>query len=508
MTLLWYDLETFGRYSRYDRIAQFAAVRTDEQFNPVEEPVVLYGKLSPDYLPDPLACLITGITPQEANEKGLCEAELIKAIDIHLSRPGTCALGFNTLAFDDEFIRNLYYRNFHDPYHREWSGGNSRWDILDLSRATRDLRPEGINWPVNDEGKPTVKLEALTEANGLSHAKAHDALSDVYATIAVAKLIHDRQPKLFEWAFTHRSKDRARTLIDLAERTPLVHTASAYYSDKGNTTLVCPLVTDPERRNVIHSFDLRQDPEALLTLPEDEIRRRLFTSSAELAAEGTERIALKGIAINKAPFLAPRSVMTPEAADRLGIDIPLAMERWERLRRDSALVAKLRRVFSVKPDWGHSDDPDLQIYDRFFSDEDKPMLEQIRNTAPGDLPGLSITARDPRLPEMLRRYIGRNWPEVLDGEGRRRWKSFCASRILFPPIPDASDLGEYRKRLAAWRDSDELAAEKKPVIKALEDYGDSLEAEILAGELPAGEHSAEVTENGDSAVKTDISDNS
>ncbi len=479
MTLLWYDLETFGRNPRFDRISQFAAVRTDDKFQVLEEPVVLYGKLSPDYLPDPLACLITGITPQEANEKGLNEAELIRAIDTHLSRPGTCALGYNTIAFDDEFIRNLYYRNFHDPYRREWADRNSRWDILDLARAARDLRPEGIVWPVSDEGKPSVKLELLTKANGLSHNHAHDALSDVYATIALAKLIREKQPKLFEWAFSHRTKDKARTLIDLAERTPIVHTASGYYSEKGNTTLVCPLVTDPERRNVIHSFDLRFDPEPLLTLPADEIRRRLFTPKAELEAEGLDRIPLKGIAINKSPFLAPRNVLSDEAAERLGIDIPTAMKHWESLRRDTGLVAKLREVFSEKHDWGNVDDPDLQIYERFFPDEDKKILEVIRNTKPEELNHLHINAKDPRLPEMLRRYIGRNYPELLDEEGKRRWKSFCASRILFPPIPDVSDLGEFRKRLTSWRESEELEAEKKPIIKALEEYGDYLEKEIL-----------------------------
>jgi len=482
MTLLWYDLETFGRNPRFDRISQFAAVRTDDKFEILEEPVVLYGKLSPDYLPDPLACLITGITPQEANEKGLNEAELIRAIDTHISRPGTCALGYNTIAFDDEFIRNLYYRNFHDPYRREWADGNSRWDILDLARAARDLRPEGINWPVNDEGKSTVRLESLTKANGLSHEHAHDALSDVYATIALAKLIHEKQPRLFEWAFTHRTKDRARTLIDLAERTPIVHTSSVYYSEKGNTTLVCPLVTDPERRNVIHSFDLRFDPEPLLTLSADEIRRRIFTPKKELEAEGLERIPLKGIAINKAPFLAPQSVLSDEAARRLGIDVPQAMKHWDILRKETGLVAKLREVFSEKPNWNNLDDPDLQIYERFFPDEDKKVLDVIRNTEPEELNQLRLNARDPRLPEMLRRYIGRNYPEVLDEEGRKKWKAFCAARILFPPIPEASDLGEFRKRLASWRESGDLEAEKKPIIKALEEYGNYLEKEILSAD--------------------------
>lgn len=483
MTFLWYDLETFGRFSRYDRIAQFAALRTDEDLQPVEEPVVLYARLSPDYLPDPLACIITGITPQEVNAKGLCEADFLKAVDQHLSRPGTCALGYNTIAFDDEFIRNLYYRNFADPYRREWADGNSRWDILDLVRAARDLRPEGIVWPQTEDGRPSVKLELLTKANNLEHSQAHDALSDVYATLAVARLIREKNPKLFEWAFTHRTKDRARTLIDLAGRTPLVHTASVHYSEKGNTTLVCPLITDPSRRNIVYAFDLRQDPRDLLTLPEKELRRRMFTPEAELAAEGLTRVALTGIAMNKAPFLAPRKVLTSEAAGRLGIDVPLAMKRWEQIKTDHQLVGRLRGVLSQKPDWGSIDDPDLQIYERFFPDEDRNLLEQIRAAAPEGLSGLNVQGKDPRIPEMLRRYIGRNWPEVLDERERQKWKSFCASRILFPPIPDASDLGEYRKRLAAWKDSAELAAEKKPIIKALEEYGNYLESQLLTEKL-------------------------
>ncbi len=483
MTFLWYDLETFGRMPRYDRIAQFAALRTDENLEPVEEPVVLYARLSPDYLPDPLACLITGITPQEVNAKGLNEADFLKAVDLHLSRPGTCALGYNSIAFDDEFIRNLYYRNFADPYRREWANGNSRWDILNLVRAARDLRPEGIVWPLTEDGKPSVKLELLTAANNLEHGQAHDALSDVQATLAVARLVREKNPKLFNWALTHRGRDRARTLIDLAGRTPLVHTASVHYSEKGNTTLVCPLITDPARRNIVYAFDLRQDPQDLLTLPEKELRRRMFTPEAELAAEGLTRVALTGIAMNKAPFLAPRSVLTPEAAARLDIDVPLAMKRWEQIKNDHQLVGRLRAVLSETPEWSSVDDPDLQIYERFFPDEDKDVLERIRNTAPEELPGLKVQARDSRIPEMLRRYIGRNWPEVLDEKEKRKWRSFCASRILFPAIPDASDLGEYRKRLAAWKESDELAAEKKPLIKALEEYGNYLESQLLKEQL-------------------------
>jgi len=483
MTLLWYDLETFGPNPRYDRIAQFAALRTDEQFNALEDPIVLYGRLSPDYLPDPTACLIAGITPQELNQKGLPEAELLRQINIHFSRPGTCALGFNSIRFDDEFIRNLYYRNFHNPFRREWAEGNSRWDILDMVSATRDLRPEGINWPQSSEGKPTVKLALLTRCNSLTHNRAHEALSDVYATIDVAKLIHDNQPRLFEWAFKHRTRDKVQSLINLTDRTPLVHTSSLHYSATGNTTLICPLLSDPENRNLLHSFDLRFDPEPLFSLQEDEIRRRIYTPAAELAAEGVERIAIKSFAINKSPFLAPQSILSDKTADRLGINLTLALTRWERLRNDVNLINRLHRVFSVKPEWGKIDDPDFQIYERFFPDEDRSVLEQISTTPPKELAALNIQARDSRIPEMLRRYIGRNYPEALDESERKLWKSFCASRILFPPISGAPNLSEYRERLAALRDSSDLDAEKKSIIRALEDYGNWLEKEILHDEL-------------------------
>ena len=199
-SFLFYDLETFGLDPRYDRVAQFAAIRTDEQCNVIEEPIVLYCRLSDDYLPDPLAILVTHITPDEVQEKGLNEREFFKEIEKHFSVPGTCVLGYNNLRFDDEFIRFGFFRNFISPYEREYTHGNSRFDVLDLVRSTHDFRPEGINWPINpSSGYPSFKLTSITEANGISHEDAHDALSDVKATISVTHMIQEKQPKLFSY---------------------------------------------------------------------------------------------------------------------------------------------------------------------------------------------------------------------------------------------------------------------------------------------------------------------
>jgi len=187
-TILWYDLETFGLNPQYDRIAQFACIRTDENLEEIDEPIRIYCKPTLDYLPAPSACKVHGITPQMALELGIDEYDFALKIHEEFSVPGTTTAGYNSINFDDEFIRHLFYRNLLDPYEREYANGNSRWDLINLVRAAHDLRPDGIVWPQDNDGYPVFKLEALTKANGLLHESAHDALSDIRATIAMARL--------------------------------------------------------------------------------------------------------------------------------------------------------------------------------------------------------------------------------------------------------------------------------------------------------------------------------
>ena len=478
-TLLWYDIETFGRDPAWDKVAQFAAVRTDSNFEPIEEPIVLYCKITPDYIPDPMASLITGITPQETLEKGVTEYEFIKAVNQQFLRPGTCVTGYNSLRFDDEFIRNLYYRNFFDPYVREWSGGNSRWDIIDLLRMTHDLRPEGINWPLNEEGRPVFKLEELTKANGLSHKNAHDALSDVYATIDLAKLVHEKQPKLFKYYFKMRKKNEVSSMIDLHNFQPLVHTSSMFTNGKGCTGIVVPLIVDPNNRNYILSYDLSEDPQPLLDLSVEEIQKRIFTRHDQMP-EGMKRIPIKGIHLNKCPAIAPMSTLSSENALRLGLDIDQSMKNLEKLKKGDQLIQKLHKVYDSRL-LSEKKDPDFQIYSGgFFHDDDKKAFKEIHKRKGTDIFKGDLQFEDPRVPEMLRRFRGRNFPETFSEEEKKRWISFCAGRILMPPAEgDTSDFGEFDKRLETYKKSNQLSACEKIVIKSLCEYRDYLKKEIL-----------------------------
>ena len=214
-TFFWHDYETFGIQPRSDRPAQFAGIRTDSELNEIGEPVMLYCKPGADYLPSPEACLLTGITPQHCAEHGVPEHQFAAAIERELATPGTISVGYNSIRFDDEVTRFLFWRNLIDPYAREWQNRCSRWDLLDVVRACYALRPEGITWPTTDTGQPSFKLEHLTRANGIAHEAAHDALSDVRATIALARLIRDKQPRLFAFCLSLRQKDTVRHQLQL-----------------------------------------------------------------------------------------------------------------------------------------------------------------------------------------------------------------------------------------------------------------------------------------------------
>ena len=229
-TFFFYDLETSGLNARTDRIMQFAGQRTDMELNPIGDPVDILVRMADDALPSPGAIMVTKITPQQTLRDGISEAEFCRIATNEIFTPGTIAVGYNTVRFDDEFMRATLWRNFHDAYEWEWKDDRSRWDMLDVVRLTRALRPEGINWPLTEDGKPTNRLELLTKLNGLSHEHAHDALSDVYATIAVAKMIWERQPKLFDYLLKMRNKNEIKKLVNLDNKQPFVYASGRYPS--------------------------------------------------------------------------------------------------------------------------------------------------------------------------------------------------------------------------------------------------------------------------------------
>jgi exodeoxyribonuclease-1 len=476
-SLYWYDIETFGRHPQLDRFAQFAGLRTDDHFQPQEEPRIEYVRTAPDYVPDPYACLKTGITPQDTAGKGIPEYEFARKIYDEWLRPGTCVVGYNNIRFDDEFMRSLFYRNLLDPYVREYSRGNSRWDLINVVRAARDLRPEGLQWPNLEDGRPSFRLEELTEANGIGHEKAHDALSDVWATIGIARLLHRKQPKLFRYLFEHRTKQKASRLLDLQHRSPVLYTDGIFTRPAGCTSVVAPLAVDPYNRNAVIAFDLRSDPRPLLELTVERIRERVFTPREELEEE---RIPLISIHINKSPVLAPLKSLDDAAAQRLEIDREQVEQHRRLLQEAVDLTEKVRAVFE-QPPGGEPEDVDLAIYSGgFFLDEDKQVFERLHAEGLENWREAAAELHDSRAPRLLKRLIGRNYPELFHERERQKWKNFCATRLLFPPGNRIDDFGTFEKKLETLRRSTDLGPQEKLIVRRLFDYRDELKRTVLA----------------------------
>lgn len=473
-TFLWHDYETFGADPQRDRPAQFAAIRTDADLNVIGEPLMLYCRPADDYVPDPRATMITGITPQKAQEEGLCEAEFISRVNEAFALPGTCGAGYNSIRFDDEVTRHTLYRNLRDPYGREWQNGCCRWDIIDVVRLTYALRPEGIEWPRKPSGEPSFRLEDLTRANGIAHESAHDALSDVYATIAMARLIRERQPRLYDYCLGLRDKKKVLELLDTASLKPVLHVSSRYPATSACAALVAPLAMHPVNRNAVLVYDLRQDPTPLLNASVEEIRSRVFVAAADLP-EGQARFALKAVHANKCPAVAPASLLKSLSEDQLqviGLDREQLRRNLNLLRHSEDLPRRVQEAFAGQQ-FAAATDPDEMLYGGgFLSPQDRKQLDFVLEQPVELLGELDLNFADARLPEMLFRYRARNFPHTLDGEEQERWESFRQERLL-KGAPGWRTLPQYFEILKQL-DGEELPPGQRLLLQDLQFYGESL----------------------------------
>lgn len=417
---------------------QFAGQRTDMDLNPVGEPVNILISLTEEVLPDPGAVLITGITPQKTREEGYSEAEFLKILHETVLTPGTIILGFNSVRFDDEFMRYTLYRNFYDPYEWQWQDSRSRWDILDVIRMTRALRPEGIKWPTDADGNPTNRLELITAENGLDHANAHDALSDVLALIDVTRLIRSKQPKLFDYLLTMRDKRKVMELINLDDPQPFVYSSGRYTKTNDHTTVAFPIAPGGRQGSVI-VYDLRQDPTLWANKTIRELKDIRFAPYEKRQEADFQPLPAKELTYNRCPAVAPMGVLTGEAQDRLKLDITTIEQNLAKLRR-SDLPEKLREVFARDSDFSKATDVDAQLYDGFISERDKPKMSAVRAASREDLADFHPDFVDERLHGLLLRYKARNYPQSLSADERSIWEQYRTERV-------AADMAKFAKEL-------------------------------------------------------------
>jgi exodeoxyribonuclease I len=439
-TFLWHDYETFGINVRRDRPAQFAAIRTDADLNEIGEPVMLYCQPANDFLPDPQSCLITGITPQLCLEKGLPEYQFAAQIEQMLSEPGSIGVGYNTIRFDDEITRFMFWRNLIDPYAREWQNNCGRWDLMDVVRTAYALRPEGIEWPTkldeNGDGKndrkASFKLTDLTAANGLVHEAAHDALSDVRATIALARLLRNKQPRLFDFCLGLHKKDRVAAELGLpttvATAKPFVHISGMFPAERGCLALMWPLAMHPTNKNELIAWDLAHDPRELGTLRADDIRLRMFSKSDDLP-EGMTRLPIKTIHLNKSPMVMGNlKVLSPAMAERWGVKLDAQLENAARASALPDMSGIWPEVFQRPKE--ATPDVDEDLYGGFIGNADRRRLNELRSLSADKLAAKRNAFDDPRLEELVFRFRARNFPASLTTEEAARWEAHRAAQLF------------------------------------------------------------------------------
>lgn len=472
MTFYFYDLETSGIHPRAQRIMQFAGQRTDADLNPIGEPQNWLVKLTDEILPDPDAVLITGITPQKTLEEGYSEAEFLKLFSAEVLQPDTVICGFNTIRFDDEFMRATLWRNFYDPYEWQWQDGRSRWDLLDAVRMVRALRPEGIEWPFDVKGQPTNRLELLTKANGLDHEAAHDALSDVHATIAVAKLLKQKQPQMFEYLLKMRDKKQVKELVNLEDKIPFVYTSGRYESEYQKTTVAFPL-TSGRNGNVV-VYDLRYDPSALVELPEKEIASKLFASWEERKKDGFVKLPVKELQYNRAPAVAPLGVLTQnDGWQRISLAESDIQKHLKVLLENPGFAEKVRTVFEGRPEYKAESDPDFRVYDGFVGDKDKIKMRAVRAADEDGLADANLDFSDERLAQLLPRYKVRNFPKSVTGDERAAWEQYRTQRLLKGGSGQLS-LEQFGQRLAALAQTKGSDDQAQFLLQELQLYAESI----------------------------------
>lgn len=441
-TFFFYDLETSGLSAREDRVMQFAGIRTDKDLKPLGKPVNLLVKLANDTLPSPGAIMVTKITPQQTLADGMTEAEFCDYVENEIFIRGTCAIGYNSVRFDDEFMRHTFWRNFHDPYAWSWKDGRSRWDLLDVVRLTRALRPDGILWPEQEieyEDKETGekkkvlaetnRLELITKLNGITHAHAHDALSDVEALIDVTRLIKEKQPKLYEYLFSMRDKRQVAKLVNLENKAPFVYACGRYSSEHHKTTVAFPLTAG--RNGNIIVFDLRYNLDELLKEQKDDKEKSFFPIVKELCLNKCPAVSPIGVldAEVTEAFADGREALTQTGWERIGLTKEQIENNLKSLLAHPDFAEQMREHFENRPEYPEAFDPESNLYGGFLSKSDENLCNIIRNSDERHLADYHPVFNDERLPALLLHYKAKNFPKTLAEDEVKTWETYRLARL-------------------------------------------------------------------------------
>ena len=415
MNYIFYDFETTGTNTRFDQFVQLGAIKTDAAFNELDR-FEIRCRLSDHIVPSPRALEVTGISPKQLTDPSL-DSYYHAALKLHQKftewSPATF-IGYNSISFDEEIMRQCFYQNLLPPYITN-TGGNKRSDALTMIKAVKSLAPNSIDFPINDKGKPILKLDQLAPINGFSHENAHDAIADVEATIFMTKLIHDRQPNLFYKLLDLGEKKNIKTVIESNEICVLIQ----YYNGSVKTKFVCRLTTNPNNPSEILLFDLSFEPNEFEEQSADDIAKTF-----KRAKRPYQRIKL-----NRQPFLF--------SLDGLPKDTPLPhydekelKSKIEKLTLMSQLKMNAAEALKgLHPDRKGFVELEDQVYDDFSSEQDIKLMNDFHLTPWEKRPNIVKKFEDKRFQGLATRILFAEYPSLLTKNERSAGATWLQKRL-------------------------------------------------------------------------------
>lgn len=423
MSFIFYDTETTGTHTAFDQILQFAAIYTDEELNEIER-FEIRCRLLPNIVPSPGAMRVTRLKVSQLTDTTLpSHYEMMCSIRQKLLEwsPSTF-LGYNTIKFDENLLRQAFYQTLH-PLYLTNTLGNSRTDIMRIAQAASVYAPGALVIPNNADGKPNYKLDRLAPANGFEHEDAHEALSDVEATLHIAKLILKRSPDV--WSAFMRFSTKA-AVADYASNEQAFCLTEFYYGD-AYSWLVAPLGASAMNSSEFYVYNLGVDPNSLSSLKNTELIARLNTLPKPVRTIRTNAAPMI-FSLDDAPHSASGKSLSQEELDR----------RVSILEADLALKKRLITVFEqTKQEWPASPHVEEQIYNGFYQRDDEELREAFHTVDWTKRKELVERFEDQRLKKLGSQLIYAEQPEVLDPTLRLKHDREIAKKIAYanPELP-------------------------------------------------------------------------
>ena len=467
----FYDTETTG-LDHTSQILQFGGILTDGDFNEIKR-IERFCLPRPDVIPAVGAYLTHQIPLSEVIEKGVPEPEFARDMYSDMTEMGrTCSAGYNTHKFDDNRLRETFFRTNVDPYKREYVAENSRFDVFKMMKAVYALRPELINWPEpNEDGYTPMKLEMIAPLNDVVQTRAHDAMSDVEATIGVAKLVKDQDPKFFDYCLKLRNKSFAG---DVIYNRPFMLVGEHVPQTRNYTCIGVPLCQHPVNKSSTICLDMgRVDEETMdriLSTPAENLIEEIFNPDFE------KRLPIFEVKVNQLPFVFTPAILknNQELADRAGIDFNETMNQIQTLQNDERFnQLRLHAFEGYKHQNFETNDVYSKIYDGFTKDWDRKKLLNLSTEDYGSWCSIADTVNsDNRIKPLTVRAVGNIDVDLLPEKEAVEFKQWMGKRY--------NDLtGEYGETLPKfWVDakealeSEETSEHQKSIVKELVEHTD------------------------------------